>query len=495
MKKRQNKALAGLLSLSLLASLSACSSDTGTSNTNSSSSENSASSSTNSEQTKLTLWHYYNANTKDVLDEIIAEFNDTKGAELNVVVEALSYSSVNDLAEALVSSAREEVGAAPLPDIFSAYTDTALLLAEMDAVATLDPYFSDSELALFQQDFLNEGRFYQDEALRIVPVAKSTELLFLNETDFQVFSDATGVSMSQMATWEGMAEVAEVYYNWTDEQTPEIQDDGSALFGLDSQANFLMVATEQLGEAFYIFEEDSVRLGLSEDAARQIWNAMFVPYIKGHYAEYGGYRSDDVKSGDLLAYSGSTSSVYYFPTTVEIGRAEAYDIEGTAMAYPYFASGDKVVVQQGAGMMVSKSNEAQESVAVEFLKWFTAAEYNMEFAVSTGYMPVQNAALTLDGIMTEMGDDISNIVRDNTETIYGEAIENYRFFATKPFDGSYDARSVLTVSIKTVVEGAQEVLGDATGEERASLLAELTGEEAFQAWYADLHETIGAILD
>lgn len=491
MKQSQKKILASLVSFSLLASLAACSSET---NSNSNSGDTTSSQS-NSDKINLTLWHYYNANTKDTLDEIIAEFNDTKGAELNVFVEALSYSSVNDLAEALVSSAYREVGTAELPDIFSAYSDTALLLTQLDAVATLDAYFNDSELAQFQQDFLNEGRFYSDEALRIVPVAKSTELLFVNETDFQVFSDATGVEMSQMSTWEGMAQVAEIYYDWTDAQTPDIEDDGSAFFGLDSEANFMIVATQQLGEEIYVFQDDNVSFGLTESGAKQIWDAVLVPYIKGHYASYGGYRSDDVKSGDLLAYSGSTSSVYYFPTTVEKGRSDAYDIVGTAMAFPYFSAGEKVAIQQGAGMLVSKTNETQEAAAVEFLKWFTAAEYNLAFAVSTGYMPVQNDALSLEGILEEIGEDISNIVLTSSETLYGDAIEDYEFFAGRPFDGSYDARNVLSDSLTLVVEQAQEVLGDSTGAERQSRLDQLTGEEGFQNWYTYLKENIQAILD
>lgn len=489
MKKNRKKLLSSLLALGLFANLSACSSDTDTT-ANTTATDNSQSS---SDKINLTLWHYYNANTKDVLDEIIAEFNDSKGAELNIFVEALSYSSVNDLSEALMSSANKEVGTADMPDIFSSYTDTALVLANMDAVATLDDYFSQEELALFQQDFLNEGRFYKDGALRIIPVAKSTELLFVNETDFQVFSQATGVEMSQMATWEGMAEVAEAYYTWTDEQTPDVPHDGSALFGVDSQANFMLVASRQLGEDVYDYD-GNVRFALSKESARQIWDAMMVPYLKGHYASFGGYRSDDVKSGDLLAYSGSTSSVYYFPSMVEIGRAEAYDIVGTAMAYPYFATGEKVSIQQGAGMLVSKTNETQEAAAVEFLKWFTSAENNVTFAVSTGYMPVQNQALSLDGILEEMGGDNSNIVLTSTETIYGESVDQYQFYSSIPFDGSYDCRAVLGASMTDTVAQAQETLGDTTGEEREAILATLTGDQGFEAWYTYLEDGMADIL-
>ena len=47
-----------------------------------------------------------------------------------------------------------------------------------------------------------------------------------------------------------------------------------------------------------------------------------------------------------------------------------------------------MAVQQGAGMVVTKSDEAREKAAVTFLKWFTAPEQNVRFAMSSGYLPV-----------------------------------------------------------------------------------------------------------
>ena len=38
---------------------------------------------------------------------------------------------------------------------------------------------------------------------KMVPVAKSTELLFLNKTDWERFSADTGASMELLGTWEG----------------------------------------------------------------------------------------------------------------------------------------------------------------------------------------------------------------------------------------------------------------------------------------------------
>lgn len=489
MKRR--KAISLLLGLSLLG-LSACGDSTPSENNSVTPSSSETSGTSNSDSVVLTLWHYYNGSTKDALDVMISEFNDSLGEEKNIKVESISYSSVSDLANALVSSAKEEVGMDDMPHIFSAYTDTALLLDNMGKVANMDDYFNEEELSKFRQDFLEEGRFDSEGNLKIIPVAKSTELLFVNETDFQIFAAATGAKMNQMATWEGMAEVAEDYYQWTDEQTPE-ENDGRALFGVDSEANFMLIAAKQLGEELYLYEDDKVSFGLSEESARKIWENLIIPYLKGHYTSFGSYRSDDVKSGDLLAYSGSTSSVYYFPNTVELGRAEAYDITGTALPYPYFEGGEKVAVQQGAGMMVSLSDDIHQEAAAEFLKWFTSAENNLPFAVNTGYIPVQTEALDLDGVLEVLGDEeMSGILSSSMEITYTEALVEYEFYNNKPFDGSYDTRAVLASSITDVLTTALEEIENS--ENPNETRENLSNDQSFQVWYDNLKSDINQIL-
>lgn len=501
MFKKFNVILSCLLTLSML-SLGGCSSSSSSSGTNSGTSTNQSTTQSTTTETgdgiTLTLWHYYNNNNKDAFDVILNEFNLGVGAENNITVESYSYSGVSDLAAALISSAYKEVGTPEMPNIFSAYTDTTLLLDNLGVVASLDAYFTDDEIAMYQQDFLNEGRFDSEGNLKIIPVAKSTEILFINDTDFQVFADETNVELSQLETWEGLAEVAEIYYNWTDAKTEE-ENDGSALFGVDSEANFMLVASKQLGEELYDYDSDEVSFGLSETSAKKIWDNMVVPYIKGHYQAYGSYRSDDVKSGDLLAYTGSTSSLFYFPTMVELGRETIYDIEGTAMTYPYFEGKNKVAVQQGAGMVVSKSDEVTEAAATFFLKWFTSYENNTAFAVSTGYIPVQNESLSLDKVLNEMestNDDISNVVYDATNVIYDDLLPNYEFYSNKPFDGSYDTRSISASSIVDTVANAEEYLNEqlASGEIYDDIIETLTNDDAFLTWYETLESSINDIL-
>lgn len=500
--KKSRWFLPTVLSLGLLG-LGGCSaSDSGSSVQSSDGNSSSSEAAQTSEEIVVTLWHYYNGSTKDTLDKLIREFNDTLGKEStpNIRVEATSSLGVSDLASDLVASAQGEVGMADLPHIFAAYTDTALLLDDMGKVASLDGYFTQGELDSYHQDFLEEGRFDKDGNLKIIPVAKSTEQLFLNTTDFEVFSQATGVEMKQLSTWEGLVEVAEIYYHWTDSLTEE-EGDGRAFYGIDSEANFMLLASKQLGNEFYLYEEDGVSFALTQENAKRIWDVLMVPYFKGYFGSYGSYRSDDVKSGDILAYTGSTSSVYYFPSAVQLGRSEAYDIQGTALPYPYFEGGDPVVVQQGAGMVVSLSQEVTQKAATTFLKWFTEPENNLEFAVSTGYMPVQNDALSLEGVLSVMtataDSGVPQVVLDCQEVTYLTMLPNYQFYNNKPFDGSYDTRSAIVQSVAGGIDQGIAYYKEQAGAGvlREVILEDLCGEESFQTWYQSLTAEMEGILN
>ena len=46
---------------------------------------------------------------------------------------------------------------------------------------------------------------------------------------------------------EDLTAAAEAYYKLTDEQTPDVPEDGKALYGRDSISNYIMIGAKQLG--------------------------------------------------------------------------------------------------------------------------------------------------------------------------------------------------------------------------------------------------------
>ncbi len=252
--------------------------------------------------TDITVWTYYNGDQMESFTKLVDEFNSTVGAEKGISVSTESLGSVNDLEASVMDAAEGKVGASELPNIFSAYADTAYAMDQMGMLVDLAPYLSDAERNTFVNGYLSEGDFNGSGEIKIFPVAKATELMFLNDTDWQVFADAAGASYDDLATLEGLVETAGKYYDWTDAQT-DPPDDGKALFGRDAMANYMLVGAQQLGDAIFEVQDGKMTVNFDHDVARKLWDNYYVPFVKGWFTASGRFRSDDVKTGNVLAMS------------------------------------------------------------------------------------------------------------------------------------------------------------------------------------------------
>ena len=435
--------------------------------------------------TNITIWTYYNGDQLESFNKLVETFNNTVGKEKNIVVQSDSQGSVNDLESNVMDAAEGKVGAAAMPNIFSAYSDTAYALDKMDMVVDLSQYLTEDERAAFMDGYLTEGDFDGTGSMKIFPVAKSTELLFMNDTDWQPFAAATGASYADLATIEGVVKTAEAYYNWTDAQT-DTPDDGKALFGRDAVANYMLVGAQQLGCTIFEVENGKMTVNFDKTVARKLWDNYYVPFVKGYFAATGRFRSDDIKTGNILGYVGSNSSATFFPKQVTTDDTQTYDISMTVLPCPKFAGGEDVAVQQGAGMVVTKGTEAEIKASVEFLKWFTQPENNIAFSVGSGYLPVTHAANDMDAIHAS-GLDLS----DNMEQILTRAVDavnSNRLYTPRAFEGGTKARNVLEYSISDLAKADRQTVAEriAAGESAADAEAEFLTDEYFEAWYADI---------
>lgn len=447
-----------------------------------------------SEPVTLTLWTYYSGEQLDAFNALVDTFNDTVGKEKGITVESSTQGSVNELETNVMDAAEEKVGASDMPNIFSAYADTAYKLDEMGDVVDLSDYLTDEEKEAYIDAYLKEGDFSGDGSIKIFPVAKSTELLFLNKTDWQKFADATGASESDLETVEGLVETAEKYYNWTDEQTEE-PDDGKALFGRDAMANYMLVGARQLGGNLFDVEDGKMKLNFDKEIVRKLWDNYYVPYVKGYFAASGRFRSDDIKTGNILAYAGSTSSATFFPKQVMTSETESHDIELEVLPAPEFADGEKWAVQQGAGMVVTKGSEEEIKASVEFLKWFTEPENNTGFSIGSGYMPVTKEATDMVETRksgTELSESMDAVLTEAVETI-----NNNELYTTPSFRGAQDSRSVLEYAMSDLADSDRQTVEEriSEGQSMEEATAEFVSDDYFDSWYEETLEKLQAYED
>ena len=451
-------------------------------------------SSKSSEPITVTVWTYYSGEQLDSFNALIDSFNDTVGKEKGIVVESSSQGSVNELETNVMDAAEEKVGAADMPSIFSAYADTAYKLDQMGELVDLRIYLSDKEKEEYIDAYINEGDFAGDGSIKIFPVAKSTELIFLNETDWNKFAEATGAQESDLATIEGLVETAEKYYNWTDEQT-DAPDDGKALFGRDAMANYMLVGARQLGGNLFEVEDGKMKLNFDKDIVRKLWDNYYVPYVKGYFAASGRFRSDDIKTGNILAYAGSTSSATFFPKQVMTSDTESHDIELKVLQAPEFSDGEKWAVQQGAGMVVTKQSEEEIKASVEFLKWFTQPDNNIGFSVSSGYLPVTKEATDIEAIHkdgAELSESMDAILTEAVKTI-----DDNELYTTPAFKGAQDARSILEYAMSDAADADRQVVLEriSEGQSMEEATAEFVADDYFDSWYEETLTKLQACED
>ncbi len=445
--------------------------------------------------TTITLWNYYNGDQQTAFDALVSEFNDTEGSEKGIIVESVSMGTIENLADSLIASSNGDVGSQKLPNLAAVYGETAYIINQKDNLVDLDQYFTEEELADYVPQFIEEGRLVDKGSLYMFPVSKSTECFAVNETDWKAFSDATGVSIDSIDSYEALTEAAEKYYQWSDALTPDVANDGKALYGRDSMANYILVGSAQLGHDMFTVTEDGVQVDLDKDTFRTLWDNYYVPYINGYFTSESNHRSEDMKTGTVLAMTGSTSGVSYLPTEVTDANDVSHEIKIAIEKPLNFKNAKEIAVQQGAGYCVLKGTEQEQYASAEFLKWFTSSERNIEFSMSSGYSAVTIDANKEDMIKKDFGDTNNNSKQENMLNallVSADVYLNEETYTTKPFDGSKDVRTYLgnVMQDTAVADRAAVVEAMKSGQSREEAVAEYTSDAYFDAWYNTLCDNV-----
>ncbi len=445
--------------------------------------------------TTVTLWHYYVDENQQVLEAAAAEFNQTIGMETGVIIEVVAKGDISELEEAVTNSAMGVINSEPMPAIFSSYPDKAMEIDELGMLVDLNEYFTEEEQQLYVSSFLEDGIFSEGRLL-LVPIVKSTELMFVNATAWNEFAQSEGYSEQDLVTWEGVYNTARAYYQWTDAQTPDVAWDGTGLIGFDSVANFIIIGNKQLGVD--IIDGEGQQAMLDQETLSYIFASYYSGMSLGYFDAAGRFRSDDIKSGDLIAYVGSSSSAAYFPTWLESDNTQQ-DIDFMALPYPYFENGTAYAVQQGAGMCVARTTPEQQEGAAMFLKWFTAPQQNIQFAMTTGYLPVQSAAYESEDMDAEIQTlREGEVAQQNVASVYEIALHQIieaDTYAASPFAGSYDVRSIVqSTLIDMGLAGQQEADAlKAQGLSEEEILAALDVNAAFEQWMVNIRAELDAL--
>ena len=406
----------------------------------------------------LTMWHVYGSQTKSPLNDAIDEFNDTVGRDNGVTVNVVSVTSSSAIDKALSASANGEPGAEDLPDLFTAYPRVAEIVGK-DKLLCWNNYFSEEELSAFRDDFISEGYF--GDKLFMLPVAKSSEALFLNKTLFDRFSSETGISTDTLKTYDGFFEAAKLYYDWSD---------GQNFTQINDFYNYAYIGMKAYGGEFI---KDG-KLNLNDKTFEQVWYPLSKTAIYGGICLDDGYAASRWKTVEIISNIGSTADILYQPEMVFYPDNTTENITSVSLPYPTFIEDKPSAVHRGGGLFAVKSDDERKNYgAYIFARWLTEKENNLRFVTSTGYLPVTDEAFT------KLFADTSVAENESYRNLYDMMncmMGSYKLYSLPVYDNASDIQSDFEQNVKLVLKSAhnQYVERTANGEDKEAVLNELT---------------------
>ena len=348
------------------------------------------------------------------------------------------------------------------------YPDHVALYNKSKKVVTLDQFINDTKeysyttqdgktvnytfgLTQAQKDdfvepYFEEGRTFGDGLLYSLPYAKSTEVLYYNETFF------TKNNLEVPTTWEEMWE--------TCRKIKEI-DPNCYPLGYDSDSNWFITMAEQLGTGYtsaeegnhYIFNNDGNKAWLTE-LKGYFDEGLFT--TKGLLSTYtSSLFTAAANPGEVCCYMciGSSAGASYqspskdsegnFPFNVEIAPIPQHDLNNPK------------AIQQGPSVCIFNDKDPQKVCASWlFVKYLsTNQELQADMSKINGYTPILKSVSEIP-VYKKWIEEGKDIQAKATKVCIEQRDSN---FVSPSFVGSSQARDQVGDALDAILSGTKTV--------------------------------------
>ena len=346
-----------------------------------------------------------NGNLEETLTAITDEFNANN--EYGITVTLVNQGAYSDLQTKLQASAAADA----LPDLAQAYNNW--LPPYLDKVVHLDDFVA--------SDFDNWDDIvsaYRDECsefgfIHAVPYNKSTYVLFYNKT----MLDELGLEAPK--TWDDVQADAKAV----------MDAKGIAFIGFDDMTGAVEASLHQGGTGF-VGEEGAL---FNDEKGLATFEYLSGLYNNGYARLVGedGYFSNVISNQNIASYVGSSAGVSYI-------NAEGWEL-GVA---PLPGNEVNAANMAGTNIVMFSQDENKQLAAWEYLKYITSTEPVVEWAVSTGYLPIRQSAYETAEYKAYMDENIC------AAACYEQSKD---FFFSPTFDQSNDIRSAVPAAVEQLI--------------------------------------------
>ena len=346
---------------------------------------------------KITVKFYHTMGQKlrEVLDAWIKEFNKIYP---NITIEHSSKGGYPDLRDQITT----ELQGGNAPHIAYCYPDHVAMYQKAGAVATLDDYIastatvtkkdgSTEQMGLTQaqaNDFVRayyeEGRAYGDGKMYTLPYSKSTEVLYYNKT----FFEENNIEIP--TTWD---EMEKTLYQIV------AVDPYCIPLGYDSEANWFITMTEQLGTPYtsskkgekFLFDVPANHAFVSRFRKWYELQLVTTEEIYGAYTSNLFTQTDPEQLNSYMTIGSSAGASYQCPKQYTNENNEVvYPFEVGVAMIPQIDPENPKVISQGPSLCMFKKQNKQEMAATWLFMKFLTTNMGLQanFSAESGYAPV-----------------------------------------------------------------------------------------------------------
>lgn len=326
------------------------------------------------EPVTLTFWHAYGGSRGELMDELVAEFNETHP---NITVQAEYGGSLWTMRDKLLTAIAGDAG----PDVSqidqfwsSELADSGGLIKVEDLIAA-DPDVSTADF----YDKVWETATYNDE-IWSMPFSFSNIALYYNKA---LFREAGLDTETPPTTWEEFAEMG---------QQLTVDKDGD---GVPDQWGIEFTLLANRGTVYYwlaflwqndgeLFSADFTESKFNEQPgveALQFWVDLVHTYEVLPLAP-----PEDGFANSLVAMK--------FASTASLASYRGY--LGDELGMAFMPQGKQYATGVGGGNLAIFTTTPDVDASWEFVKWMTSEEINLRWSQASGYMPLRPGVVESD---------------------------------------------------------------------------------------------------
>ncbi|MBS4201203.1 ABC transporter substrate-binding protein [Bacillus sp. FJAT-49732] len=376
------------------------------------------------EPVEVVFWHAMSDTHEKWLEDATAKFNAEHD---NITVKLVNQGSYGDLSQKLLAAAKAKAS----PTIAQAYAEWMTDYNQNNLLVDLAPMIkgengfpADQSYEDISEVFRNDNTF-GDKILGL-PFNKSSRVLFYNKKYFE------DNGLTPPTTWEELAADAKAL-------TKEI--DGKKVVGMgfeNGMGSEFSMWVEQAGGEFVDEQQGKVLFNTDAGLDALTFINNMIKDGSARMAGEDGYMSGPFTRGDVAMYIGSSAGIAYV-------AKDAGDMQWSTTPLPKGAK--QAAPFQGTNItMFANSTEAQQAAAFEYMKYLITPENTVDWAKTTGYLPVRTSA--------QQGSDWTSFIAENEPYQAGNTQYAYGFIDVR-LPGSFAMKNAMQAELdKMLYENA-----------------------------------------